>query len=268
MGQQQQQQQWHDEVLVVAQLRLEPAPTPAAAPSSCRMGSAKQQQGQDAEGGAAADEGLHPTTLASPFPATHAGSDGAVLASENKYWQLLGRREQQHWRLPPATPAFSSWLLRAQPLPQLASTVLAAWTNSSSGACDTVFFRGSCAVFVTLMDSSHVLRSVAHNAPPLDEWGMRTRLAYSSTASGAGPPLSWTELLTRAVRAPVSAWLQAPASLVSAAAGWHVTRRAAAAGQFRACKSLCVCVLIDLQPPQSLGLPAYPPTTTPSSAGD
>ena len=113
-------------MLVVAHVQLAPTSEAGLSP-----GAARQEQDQQQESTAL------PAALASPFPALHAGSDGAaVLASENKYWQVLSREEhQQLWRLPPAAPAFTSWLLQEQALPQLAAAVLAAWTYSSSGAC-------------------------------------------------------------------------------------------------------------------------------------
>jgi hypothetical protein len=115
-------------------------------------GAARQEQDQEQEGVAL------PAVPASPFPALHAGSDGAtVLASENKYWHVLSRKEhQQIWRLPPAAPAFTSWLLQERALPQLAAAVLAAWTNSSSGACagaGGVAVRASCAALVSFQEA-------------------------------------------------------------------------------------------------------------------
>ena len=226
--QQQQQQQRREEVLVVAHVQLAPTSEAGLSP-----GAARQEQDQQQESTAL------PAALASPFPALHAGSDGAaVLASENKYWQVLSREEhQQLWRLPPAAPAFASWLLQEQALPQLAAAVLAAWTNSSSGACTGaggVAIRASCAALVPLLngnvpkESTDIMRLAAQLEPALDEQEMRSRLAYSGSSSPRG---SWVQLLTLAVWASVSAWLQLLVSCGVATAQWHVTRRATAAGE-------------------------------------
>ena len=223
-----QQQQRGEEVLVVARL----------------------EQDQQRE-----DVALLPAAPASPFPAARAGSDGAgVLASENKYWHVLSSEEQQHWRLPPAAPAFTSWLLRGQPLVQLSSAVAAAWTNSSSGACDRGWgSQASCATMVPILYANAPEGAIdmaglaAQMQPHLDEQEMRSRLAYSDGGGGGGssrsPPRSWLQLLTLGVWAPVSAWLQLLVSAAVAAAQWHVTRRTAAAGEDEHSSWLCLARL-------------------------
>lgn len=168
------------------------------------------------------------------------GGGGAALVPENKYWSALGQEEQQRWRLPPATPAFRSRVLRHGSLPSLAAAVLAAAGGSSAArACS-----GACA--------RPAVRAVGIDAERLEALGMsmlgQADLAaaisferYLSrvvrlirTSGGGGTAIGWRgwwRRLTAALWAPTGAWVEAPARWALLAARSQWARKAAGAGK-------------------------------------